>query len=179
MPVPLFVCHANCCRSVLAQYLYENLCPGTTALSAGVSAGDEINDRAEAMLRCWGIDASSHVPHQLDRSLCDQADAIFTLGPEYLYRLVTEYGEDLAAKAYLFADPFTPPQSFDDGEYLVFDPSFDNRPVAELVQEFSWFRDRVVQIHDSLNGEGKTLVPAARYLSVLMRRFHGPSSALW
>jgi protein-tyrosine-phosphatase len=34
-PVPLFVCYANCCRSVLAKYLYESLFPGSRALSAG------------------------------------------------------------------------------------------------------------------------------------------------
>ena len=179
MSVPLFVCHANCCRSAVAQYLYENLCPGTMAISAGVAAGDEVNDRAVAMLRSWDIDASGHVPHQLTRGLCDQADGIFTMGPEYLYRVLSEYGNDLAPKAYLFADPFAMPQSFDNGEYLVFDPSFDARPVAELVEEFAWFRKRVVEIHDALNGEGKPLVPASHYLPVLMRRFHGPSSALW
>ena len=50
MSTPLFVCHANCCRSVLARYLYEHLCAGAPALGAGVAAGDVINDRAERML---------------------------------------------------------------------------------------------------------------------------------
>jgi len=167
MPVPLFVCHANCCRSVLAHYLYEDLCPGTTALSAGVSAGDEINDRAAAMLRCWGIDAGGHLPKQVDRPLCQRADAIFTMGPEYLRLLLQAYDTDLAGKAYLFADPFSLPRSFEHDEYLVFDPSFEDRPVAELVREFDWFRERVLQIHDALSGEGKTLVPATHYLPLL------------
>ncbi|HEV3256747.1 MAG TPA: hypothetical protein VG013_07710 [Gemmataceae bacterium] len=167
MAVPLFVCHANCCRSVLAQYLYETLCPGTMALSAGISPGDEINDRAAAMLRCWGIDAGGHLPKAVDRSLCDRADGIFTMGPEYLRQVLDQCGTDLAAKAYLFADPFSVPQSLQHGEYFVFDPSFENRPVAELVAEFDWFRERVLQIHDALNGEGKTLVPASHYLSLL------------
>ncbi len=81
MPQPLFVCHANCCRSVLAQYLYENLNPGTFALSAGVEIGDAINQNALLMLQQWGIDASNHEPCQITRSLCDQADAIFAMGP--------------------------------------------------------------------------------------------------
>jgi protein-tyrosine-phosphatase len=55
--VPLFVCHANGCRSVLARYLYEHLCPGAFALSAGLEVGDEIKGRAREMLRAWGIDA--------------------------------------------------------------------------------------------------------------------------
>jgi len=167
MPIPLFVCHANCCRSVLGKYLYESLNPGARALSAGVEAGEEINDRAAAMLRCWGIDAGGHRPRRLSRALCDRADAIFLMGPEYLRRLLAEYGADLAPRAYLFADPFGLPHSLAGDAYLVFDPSFEDRPVAELVAEFAWFRERVVQIHEALNGGGRKLVPAARYLGVL------------
>jgi len=151
----------------MAQYLYESLCPGAQALSAGVEAGDEINDRAAAMLRCWGIDASGHQPRQLSRDLCDHAAAIFLMGPEYLCRLLRDYSADLAAKAYLFADPFSLPQSFRNGEYLVYDPSFEDRPIADLVREFSWFRERIVQIHKALSGGSYGLVPAARYLELL------------
>jgi len=67
---PLFVCHANCCRSVLACYLYRHLCNGAPALSAGLDVGERISDRAEGMLREWGIDASAHRPVQLSRNLC-------------------------------------------------------------------------------------------------------------
>jgi protein-tyrosine-phosphatase len=167
LPVPLFVCHANCCRSVLAKYLYEHLCPPAVALSAGVEVGYEINDRAAAMLRSWGIDAGGHQPRQIDRPLCDQADAIFLMGPEYLVRLLAEYGRDLADKAYLFADPFSLPGSLEFDEYLVYDPSFEDRPVAELLREFEWFRERVVQIYKVLKGGGRALVPATRYRALL------------
>jgi protein-tyrosine-phosphatase len=167
MPVPLFVCHANCCRSALAHYLYEHLCPGASALSAGVEAGDALNDRAAALLRCWGADPGGHRPRQLDRALCDAADGIFLMGPEYLRRLLAEYGADLAAKAYLFADPFRLPRSFRCGGYLVYDPSFDDRPVAELLREFRWFRQRVRQIHAALHDNGRALVPASCYLPLL------------
>src|SRR5207302_566231 len=114
MPVPLFVCHANCARSVLAHYLYERLCPGSLALSAGVEADVTagVNDRACRLLRHWGVDAGRHRPRQLTRALCAQADGIFLMGPEYLRRLLFEYGSDLAARAYLFADPFSKPLSF-------------------------------------------------------------------
>jgi protein-tyrosine-phosphatase len=176
MPVPLFVCHANCCRSVLAQYLYEHLAPGSYALSAGIEAGDEINDRAAAMLRGWGIDASGHQPRALDRSLCERADGIFLMGPEYLRHLLARHGAELAAKAYLFADPFSVPLSFDDGAYLVFDPSFDSRPVAALLKDFAWLRTRVTEIHAALTRRGRTLVPAMRYLDVLGTLAPSPDS---
>ena len=165
-PLPLFVCHANCCRSVLAQYLYVNL-NGAPADSAGVEVGDEINDRACAMLAHWGISAHQHRPKRLTTQLCERADAIFVMGPEYLRRLLREYGLHLASKAYLFADPFSLPLSFQNGEYFVWDPSFDNRPISELVAEFSWFPVRVRQIHDALIGQKGTMIPAEAYLNLL------------
>jgi protein-tyrosine-phosphatase len=151
----------------LAQYLYENLNPGTFALSAGFEPGEVINDKALGMLRTWEIDASDHEPRRVDRSLCQRADAIFAMGPEYLHRLFNEYGPSLAKKSYLFADPFTLPVSFLNEAYNVHDPSFDAVPIEKLIPEFSWFRERVVQIHDALNGEGKVLVPASQYLPLL------------
>jgi hypothetical protein len=89
------------------------------------------------------------------------------MGPEYLRRLLLEHGRDLAAKAYLFADPFRLPKSLDDDKYLVYDPSFDDLPVETLVREFSWFRERVRQIHDALHSNSASLIPAARYLEKL------------
>ena len=114
---PLFVCHANCTRSVLACYLYRNLCNEAPALSAGLEVGERLSARAEQMLRAWGIDASAHRPLKLSRSLCAQATAIFVMAPSYLHRMIWEYGDDLADKAYLFADPFTTPTSLGNGDY--------------------------------------------------------------
>ncbi|HEX2342161.1 MAG TPA: hypothetical protein VHI98_16920 [Vicinamibacterales bacterium] len=162
---PLFVCHANCCRSVLARYLYEDLC-NAPALSAGLDCGEVINDRAEQMLRHWGIDASAHRPAKITRELCDRAGAIFVMGPSYLHRLVWEYGDDLAGKAYLFADPFTRPVSFANGEYKVIDPSFDDRPIEELTAEFAWMRERVLQVRLALLQQGPPLVPLRQYLDL-------------
>ena len=51
---PLFICYANCCRSVLAYYLYRHLHADDPALSAGLFAGDYINDRALGMLETLG-----------------------------------------------------------------------------------------------------------------------------
>jgi protein-tyrosine-phosphatase len=150
---------------VLAHYLYQHLNTDAAALSAGLGAGDCINDRAAAMLRHWGIDASDHRPRQLDLGLCEQADAMFIMGPSYLHRVLIEFGDDLASKAYLFADPFTKPQSFGKGEYKVRDPSFDRCVVDTLVREFAWMCDRVRQIRQALRGEGRPLIPATHYLA--------------
>ena len=118
------------------------------------------------MLREWGIDASAHRPLKLSRDLCDEAIAIFVMGPSYLHRVIWDYGEDLANKGYLFADPFTRPVSFGDGGYKVFDPSFDNRPTGELVKEFGWMCERVLQIRLALLGDGRRLVPLSEYLEL-------------
>jgi protein-tyrosine-phosphatase len=163
---PLFVCHANCCRSVLACYLYRHLCNNAPAFSAGLAVGERISDRAERMLREWGIDASAHRPSKLSRDMCAGADAIFVMAPSYLHRVVWEYGADLADKAYLFADPFTRPVSFGNGEYKVSDPSFDDRPIGELLKEFAWMRERVLQIRLALLGDGSRLVPLKEYFEL-------------
>jgi protein-tyrosine-phosphatase len=164
---PLFVCYANCCRSVLAYYLYRHLHTDAHPLSAGLYACDFINDRALLMLRHWGIDAGGHCPRQLDRELCDQADAIFVMAPAHLRRLLGSYGEDLATKTYLFADPFSLPRRFPPGAYKVYDPSFDSRPVEELVRACHWMRDRVQQIGEALRAGGESLVAASRYRALI------------
>jgi protein-tyrosine-phosphatase len=167
MTLPLFVCHANCARSVLAYYLYQHLCNGAPALSAGLEAGTVIAPRVQEMLACWRIDASAHRARQLDRRLCEEATAIFVMAAPYTHRLLLEYGFDLASKTYLFADPFSRPARFHNGEYRVFDPSSDRRPVHDLLREFSWFRERVLQIRLLLLGDGRPAIPAAEYWPLL------------
>lgn len=138
------------------------------ALSAGFEPGERINDRALAMLAYWGIDARGHRPQHLHQALCDQACAIFLMAPAYLHRLLLEFGHDLADQAYIFADPFTRPRSFANGEYRVFDPSFDGRATEELVREYGWMRERVWEIPQALLGAGgRPLIPATEYLSLL------------
>jgi hypothetical protein len=150
----------------MAQYLYQDL-TGSPALSAGVEVGEEINDRAAAMLSCWGIDARGHRPQRVDRRLCDEAHAILAMGPGYLVRSLDRFGRDLAPKSHLFANPFVLPEGFEGDAFLVYDPSFDLRPPGELVQEFEWFRRRVVEIHHALLSGRPLLVPASRYLDRL------------
>ena len=65
MGMPLFVCHANCCRSVLAYYLYHHLCCAP-ALWAGIEAGDCTNDRALSMLHTWGSEFAGTLSEAID-----------------------------------------------------------------------------------------------------------------
>jgi hypothetical protein len=89
------------------------------------------------------------------------------MAPPYLRRLLLEYGEDLASKAYLFADPFTRPSSLRPGAFTVSDPSFDKRSAVELVEEFAWMRERVVQIDRALLGRRQPLIAAVTYLDLV------------
>ena len=91
------------------------------------------------------------------------------MAPAYLRRLLLEHGVDLADKSYLYDDPFTPPESFDPGRYTVPDPSFDERPVVALVEEFAWMRDRTRQIRTALLGHGGPLIAASSCLNLLER----------
>jgi protein-tyrosine-phosphatase len=151
----------------MAKYLYEFLNPGFSALSAGIEVGDQVNDRASAMLRLWGLDASGHTPRRIDREICNHADAIFVMGPEYLLRLTRTHGMDLIHKTYLFADPFSMPDSFQNGSYHVYDPSYENRPAEELIRDYDWFRNRVCEIHQALHLSQRDLIPANRYIKIL------------
>ena len=164
--IPLFVCHANCSRSMLAAYLFRDIA-GTSALSAGLEVGEQPAARPVEMLAYWGIDAGAHRPRQIDRAVCDQVSAIFVMAAPYLRRLLIEYGDDLAIKSYLFADPFTKPVSFARREYAVNDPTWDNRAASDLCGEHAWMRERVAQIDEALHGRGRPLVPAADYLDLL------------
>ena len=96
-----------------------------------------------------------------------RGDALFVMAPPYLRWLLLKYGPDLASKAYLFADPFRRPESFVGGEYTVWDPSFDERPARELVWEYAWMHERVLQIQQALLGAGRPLIAAAGYLDLL------------
>ena len=164
--IPLFVCHANCSRSMMAAYLFRDIARAP-ALSAGMEVGERPAARAVEMLAHWGIDASGHCPRQIDRAVCDQAGAIFVMAAPYLRRLLIDYGEDLAIKSYLFADPFTRPVCFAHREYAVIDPTWDNRAASDLCAEHAWMRDRVAEINEALHGRGRPLVPAADYLDLL------------
>ena len=63
----LFVCVGNQGRSVMAQYLFQRAAGDAhSARSAGVVPGDAPHPEVVEALRELGIDATGHVPHELD-----------------------------------------------------------------------------------------------------------------
>lgn len=73
----LFVCTANGGRSVLSERLLEREAAGRHhARSAGSNPGTAAHPQVLEALREIGIDASDHVPKQLDNALIDWADVV-------------------------------------------------------------------------------------------------------
>jgi arsenate reductase (thioredoxin) len=63
----LFVCVGNSGRSVMAERLFRRLaCDRHEARSAGSAPGAATHPQVLEALREIGIDASDHVPHELD-----------------------------------------------------------------------------------------------------------------
>jgi len=73
----LFVCVANSGRSVLAERLFRRAAGGRhAARSAGSAPGAQAHPEVLAALEEIGIDASDHVPHELDAADVEWADVV-------------------------------------------------------------------------------------------------------
>jgi arsenate reductase len=73
----LFVCTANGGRSVIAERLLASESGGRhAARSAGSDPGSAAHPQVLHALAEIGIDASDHVPRQLDQELIDWADVV-------------------------------------------------------------------------------------------------------
>ena len=162
--VPLFVCHANRCRSVLARYLYVHLCQAPAA-SAGLDAGEWINDRAEGMLHCW-------VSMRTRTGLCNfrAACAPQPARSSSWGLILAPPGLRVPAKTLPTSVTCSRTRSrtgvLQQRHCKVVDPSFDARLSADLAREFEWMRERVIQIRKSLLGQGQRLVPLSEYLAL-------------
>jgi arsenate reductase (thioredoxin) len=79
----LFVCVANSGRSVMAERLFRALGTAHEARSAGSDPGDAPHPNVVAALAEVGIDASDHVPRQIDAEALAWADvAVSTCAEE-------------------------------------------------------------------------------------------------
>jgi len=73
----LFVCVGNQGRSVIAERLFREAAGGVhEARSAGAAPGREVHPEAVAVVDELGIDASDHIPRQLDEELMGWADVV-------------------------------------------------------------------------------------------------------
>ena len=72
----LFVCVGNQGRSVIAERLFRRAAPGHEARSAGSAPGRAAHPEVLTALAEVGIDASDHVPHELDAEDVAWADVV-------------------------------------------------------------------------------------------------------
>ncbi len=84
----LFVCHANCSRSPMAEYLFKQLVAQNgesdqfevaSAAATDVAIGEPVDVRAEKLLRARGIDCSAKRARQLTHEDYAYYDAIFVM----------------------------------------------------------------------------------------------------
>lgn len=81
----IFICGRNSGRSQMAQawFNHKNENPEVTALSAGDSPADEIDENAVKALLTDGIDIRENPeyhPKQIDKNIVMNADAVYTMG---------------------------------------------------------------------------------------------------
>ncbi|WP_323119950.1 arsenate reductase/protein-tyrosine-phosphatase family protein [Burkholderia alba] len=89
----LVVCHANLCRSPLAEALLRRALPRVTIRSAGIDArvGEPAARRARDAARVRGLDLSAHRAQALTVLACARADLILVMETAQRRRIEARY----------------------------------------------------------------------------------------
>ena len=91
----LFICHANVCRSFMAQEILKQLLPQAEVFSRGMYVNTEISvpEKVQKFLLNNDITPSPHRPTQLTESDLQAADLILCMEPEHLEKLTDRYAQ--------------------------------------------------------------------------------------
>lgn len=91
----LFICHANMCRSVMAQYLLKKYLPQAETFSRGLYAETEqsVPENVVQFLTEQGIELPPYRPQQLTAQDLEDADWVFCMEPWQLEKLVDRYAQ--------------------------------------------------------------------------------------
>jgi len=91
----LFICHANVCRSFMAQEILKHILPQAEVFSRGMYVDSEIAvpEKVRAFLLKQGLSPVSHQPKQLSAADLETADFVFCMEPEHLDRLCDHYAQ--------------------------------------------------------------------------------------
>ena len=89
----LFICHANLCRSFMAQEIAKQLFPQATVFSRGLYVDPDLTIPSKVLqfLEKQQITASPHCPVQLTQEDLKEADFVFCMEPEHLEKLSDQY----------------------------------------------------------------------------------------
>ena len=91
----LFICHANMCRSVMAQELLKKYLPQAEVFSRGLYAETEqdVPKNVREFLAQQGIELGAYRPCQLTEADLDAADWVFCMEPPQAERLTDRYAQ--------------------------------------------------------------------------------------
>ena len=101
----LFVCHANVCRSFMAQELLKHFRPAVQAFSRGLYADPDyvIPPKVFAFLQTYQIAPAPHVPTQLAGADLAAADYIFFMEQQHLDSVLDRFAQ-YTDKCYLLGE---------------------------------------------------------------------------
>ena len=101
----LFICHANVCRSFIAQELLKQLRPELSVFSRGLYADPHytVPEKVQRFLASRGIVAARHVPTQLSAADMDRADLVLVMEEKQLQQILDSFAQH-TDKCYLLLD---------------------------------------------------------------------------
>lgn len=91
----LFICHANVCRSFLAEQWLKKICPRLEVFSRGIYADPSfpVPEKIWHFMRKNDLPAASHTPAPLHKEDLAQADIIFLMEKKHLDLLADRYAQ--------------------------------------------------------------------------------------
>ena len=123
----LFICHGNICRSVSAQYIFQDLVnrrglAGEFVIDSAATSTEEIGNAIyppmKAALERRGVPIGTHRARQLKRSDYDAYDLLIGMDGENMFYMKRILGEDPEGKIhYLMEYSGRPGESIDDPWY--------------------------------------------------------------
>lgn len=112
----LFICHANLCRSFMAQELLKKQMPKAEVFSRGLYAHPSATVPAKVLrfLSNHGITPSTHHPTQLAPSDLETADLILCMQIDHLEKLCDRFSQHIDKMWLLSEYAFGKEQSIED-----------------------------------------------------------------
>ncbi len=91
----LFICHANICRSFMAQELMKKYKPHAEVFSRGlyVNPALRVPAKVTAFLQTYGLAPAPHRPTQLTPEDLQRADFVFCMEPEHVEKLTDRFAQ--------------------------------------------------------------------------------------